>query len=74
MSNAEEVMSVTRLSSHFRFPGGHRVAVLFNIACEAWSDGKAPGIGPMGNLLQPGYFDTNAHSRSAKDRCDRGIA
>ena len=62
MSNAEENMSVTRLPSQFRFPGGHRVAVVFNIAYEAWSDGKAPGIGPMGNVLQPGFFDTNAHS------------
>lgn len=55
-------ISVTRLPSTFRFPGGRRIAVVFNIAYEAWSDGKAPGIGPMGNVLQPGYFDTNAHS------------
>jgi peptidoglycan/xylan/chitin deacetylase (PgdA/CDA1 family) len=36
--------------------------VIFNIAYEAWSDGQAPGIGPMGNVLKPGFFDTNAHS------------
>jgi peptidoglycan/xylan/chitin deacetylase (PgdA/CDA1 family) len=53
---------VHRLPPRFRFPGGRRIAVVFNIAYEAWSDGKAPGIGPMGNVLQPGYFDTNAHS------------
>ena len=53
---------ITRLPDDFRWPGGRRVAVVFNIAYEAWSDGQAPGIGPMGNVLKPGYFDTNAHS------------
>jgi len=53
---------ITRLADDFRWPGGKRVAVIFNIAYEAWSDGQAPGIGPMGNVLKPGFFDTNAHS------------
>src|SRR3954471_2728246 len=53
---------ITRLPADFRWPGGARVAVIFNIAYEAWSDGQAPGIGPMGNVLKPGFFDTNAHS------------
>ena len=53
---------ITRLPDTFRWPGGKRVAVIFNIAYEAWSDGQAPGIGPMGNVLKPGYFDTNAQS------------
>ncbi|MBN9475507.1 MAG: hypothetical protein ABS43_29780 [Bordetella sp. SCN 67-23] len=53
---------ITRLPDDFRWPGGKRIAVIFNIAFEAWSDGQAPGIGPMGNVLKPGYFDTNAHS------------
>jgi peptidoglycan/xylan/chitin deacetylase (PgdA/CDA1 family) len=53
---------ITRLPEKFRWPGGRRVAVIFNIAYEAWSDGQAPGIGPMGNVLKPGVFDTNAHS------------
>ncbi len=53
---------ITRLPDSFRWPGGKRVAVIFNIAYEAWSDGQAPGIGPMGNVLKPGFFDTNAHS------------
>jgi peptidoglycan/xylan/chitin deacetylase (PgdA/CDA1 family) len=53
---------VTRLPADFRWPGGRRVALVFNIAYEAWSDGQAPGIGPMGNVLKPGYFDTNADS------------
>ena len=53
---------ITRLPDDFRWPGGRQLAVIFNIAYEAWSDGQAPGIGPMGNVLKPGYFDTNAHS------------
>ncbi len=53
---------ITRLPDTFRWPGGKRVAVIFNIAYEAWSDGQAPGIGPMGNVLKSGFFDTNAHS------------
>lgn len=51
-----------RAHDGFRWPGGKRIALIFNIAFEAWSDGEAPGIGPMGNVLKPGYFDTNAHS------------
>src|ERR1700761_328058 len=53
---------VKRLGSDFRWPGGRHVAVVFNIAFEAWSDGVAPGIGPMGNPLPGGAFDTNALS------------
>jgi peptidoglycan/xylan/chitin deacetylase (PgdA/CDA1 family) len=54
--------TISRLGPDFRWPGGKRVAVIFNIAYEAWSEGQAPGIGPMGNVLKPGYFDTNADS------------
>jgi Polysaccharide deacetylase len=53
---------ITRLGSDFRWPGGRHVAIVFNIAFEAWSDGKAPGVGPMGNPLPGGAFDTNALS------------
>ena len=53
---------ITRLGDDFRWPGGKRLAIIFNLAYEAWSDGQAPGIGPMGNVLKPGFFDTNAHS------------
>lgn len=49
-----------RLEPGFRWPGGRHVAVVFNVAFEGWSDGKAPGIGPMGNPLPGGTFDTNA--------------
>ena len=66
-------MKITRLPEDFRWPGGRRVAVIFNIAYEAWSDGQAPGIGPMGNVLKPGFFDTNAASWAEFGKV-RGIA
>lgn len=53
---------IRKPSRDFRWPGGRHVAVVFNLAYEAWSDGKAPGIGPMGNPLPPGTFDANALS------------
>ncbi len=53
---------VRRLGRDFRWPGGRKIAVVFNVAFEGWSDGKAPGIGPMGNPLPAGAFDTNALS------------
>ena len=46
----------------WRWPGEKKGAVLFNICLEAWSDGKAPGIGPMGNPLPAGHLDTMAIS------------
>jgi Polysaccharide deacetylase len=60
--SANDPTSVRRASPAFRFPNGARTGIIFNIAYEAWSPGKAPPIGPMGNVLQAGYFDTNAHS------------
>jgi hypothetical protein len=51
---------IRRLARDFRWPGGRHVAVVLNVAFEAWSDGKASGIGPMGNPLPGGTFDTNA--------------
>jgi peptidoglycan/xylan/chitin deacetylase (PgdA/CDA1 family) len=53
---------VLRLGSDFRWPGRRRVAVVFNVAYEAWSEGKASGLGPMGNPLPAKAFDTNALS------------
>jgi peptidoglycan/xylan/chitin deacetylase (PgdA/CDA1 family) len=47
------------------WPGGKRVAVVFNVCLEAWSDGKAPGISPMGNPLPPGILDNMAISWAA---------
>ncbi len=52
-------------SVDWTWPGGKRIAVLFNICLEAWSDGVAPGISPMGNPLPPGVLDTMAISWAA---------
>jgi peptidoglycan/xylan/chitin deacetylase (PgdA/CDA1 family) len=54
--------TVRRAPDSFRWPGGQRVGVVFNIAYEGWSEGQVPGIGPMGNPLKPGFFDANAAS------------
>jgi peptidoglycan/xylan/chitin deacetylase (PgdA/CDA1 family) len=62
MSALQAEPRVRHFSQDLRWPGGRHVAVVFNIAYEAWSDGKAPGLGPMGNPLPPGTFDTNALS------------
>ena len=59
---------VVRLDRAFRWPGGRHVAVVLNVAYEGWSDGKAPGIGPMGNPLPAGAFDTNAPRGAATVR------
>jgi peptidoglycan/xylan/chitin deacetylase (PgdA/CDA1 family) len=63
---------VTRLGRDFRWPGGRHVAVVFNVAYEGWPEDKAPGIGPMGNPLPGGAFDTNAVSWAAYGQV-RGI-
>jgi len=47
------------------WPDGNRIAVVFNVCLEAWSDGKAPGISPMGNPLPAGVLDTMAISWAA---------
>ncbi len=47
------------------WPNGKRTAVVFNVCLEAWSDGKAPGISPMGNPLPSGVLDTMAISWAA---------
>src|SRR5262245_9932835 len=44
----------------FRWPGGKRIAIFFRVSFEWWSDGKWPGIGPMGNPLKAGVPDLNA--------------
>ncbi len=46
----------------WKWPQDKRIAVIFNVCLEAWSDGKAPGISPMGNPLPPGALDTMAIS------------
>ena len=54
-----------------RWPGGKNIAVLFNVCLEAWSDGKAPGISPMGNPLPAGALDTMAISWAAYGKIGR---
>lgn len=54
--------AIRRAPKDMRWPGDRHVAVVFNVAYEAWSDGNASGIGPMGNPLPAGVFDTNADS------------
>ena len=44
---------ITRLGDDFRWPGGRRLAVIFNIAYEAWSDGQAPATLAAGERLDP---------------------
>jgi peptidoglycan/xylan/chitin deacetylase (PgdA/CDA1 family) len=50
---------------NWEWPQGKRIAVVFNVCLEAWSDGKAPGISPMGNPLPAGVLDTMAISWAA---------
>jgi peptidoglycan/xylan/chitin deacetylase (PgdA/CDA1 family) len=51
--------------STLSWPNQKRIAVCFNVCLEAWSDGKAPGISPMGNPLPPGVLDNTAISWAA---------
>lgn len=53
---------MTRTSEPMALPEGKTAVVLLNIAYEAWAEGAAPGLGPMGNPLPAGVFDTNAAS------------
>jgi peptidoglycan/xylan/chitin deacetylase (PgdA/CDA1 family) len=55
-------VTVQNEPAQFLWPGGRHIAAVANVAYEGWSDGKAPGIGPAGNPLPPGAFDTNARS------------
>lgn len=48
--------------SRLRWPGGRHVAVVLNVAYEVWSEGQVSAVGPMGNPLAAGIFDTNADS------------
>jgi hypothetical protein len=53
---------MTSSSPAVTWPGGKQYAIFVNVAFEAWSDGAAPGISPMGNPLPGGLFDTQARS------------
>jgi len=49
-------------NNHWSWPKNKKIAVVFNVCLEAWSDGKAPGISPMGNPLPAGLLDNMAIS------------
>jgi hypothetical protein len=44
------------------WPPGRTVAVSVSVMLEGWSEGAAPGIGPMGNPLKAGVLDLQARS------------
>src|SRR5262249_45597436 len=50
---------------HWTWPTGKRIAVVFNVCLEAWSDGKAHGTGPLGSRAPAGALDTMAISWAA---------
>ena len=50
------------LTGDLVWPGGRRIAVVFNVAWEMWRDGTTSGVGPMGNVLANGVYDPNADS------------
>lgn len=47
------------------WPQGRTLAVSVSVMLEGWSDGAAPGVGPMGNVLKPGVTDLQALSWAA---------
>lgn len=61
------LLDISMNNPAYTWPNGRRIAVVFNVCLEGWSDGKAPGISPMGNPLppQPGLVDTMAVSWAA---------
>jgi hypothetical protein len=44
------------------WPSGPMIAVSVSVMLEGWSEGAAPGVGPMGNPLPPGILDRQARS------------
>jgi peptidoglycan/xylan/chitin deacetylase (PgdA/CDA1 family) len=44
------------------WPEGSSLAVSVSVMLEGWSDGAAPGVGPMGNVLKAGTTDLQALS------------
>lgn len=61
--DCDQIAPETRhMPTDFCWPGGKRIAVVFNVAYEMWSEGATSGVGPMGNVLADGIFDPNADS------------
>ena len=44
------------------FPQGRTLAVSVSVMLEGWSEGAAPGVGPMGNVLKAGTLDLQGRS------------
>lgn len=44
------------------WPAGRPIALSVSVMLEGWTDDAAPGIGPMGNPLRAGVYDTQAKS------------
>jgi peptidoglycan/xylan/chitin deacetylase (PgdA/CDA1 family) len=44
------------------WPVGRELAVSVSVMLEGWTDGAAPGVGPMGNVLKAGTLDLQARS------------
>ncbi|HEX5958178.1 MAG TPA: polysaccharide deacetylase family protein [Hyphomicrobiaceae bacterium] len=61
MANTE-APEIRRAPRDMRWPGDRNVAVVLNVAYEAWQDEATSGVGPMGNPLPGGAFDPNADS------------
>src|SRR5882757_7375488 len=53
-------MRDTKLPANW--PAGRSLALSVNVMLEGWTDDAAPGIGPMGNPLEAGTFDSQARS------------
>ena len=54
-----------RVASPAGWPEERSLAVSVSVMLEGWSDGAAPGVGPMGNVLKPGVLDLQARSWAA---------
>lgn len=46
------------------WPADRPIALCVSVMLEGWTDDAAPGIGPMGNPLRAGVYDTQAKSWS----------
>lgn len=49
-------------AGHARWPVDRPIAASVSVMLEGWTDDAAPGIGPMGNPLKAGVYDTQAKS------------
>lgn len=62
MQAKDNIPERNMISASLCWPNGRRIAVVFNVAYEMWSEGATSGVGPMGNLLGNDIFDPNADS------------